>query len=493
MTQKSNKYFFKAYLTILIAIGVFLVFKEVLPKKIFDVEVVATDGIVVDSMALAAMTNAKEITIPQDDNTTTISTIVNDTTKVGSADPTTISRPPVNTISIDASQYSVGYGNLEAFFEKVYNLEKTKKGKVRVAYFSDSMTDGDLIVQDIRKAYQKKYGGRGVGFVGVTSLSAGSRGSVNHSYSKNWQNQSFLRTQKPRRPFGIDGQVAFAPNGASTWIRYQAGNLENSTALYNPTLFYGSSKNKNGMMTIKINSDSVMKEPLNTNDLLNTYKVNSSPNSIKVDFTKADSIPFYGINFDDGRGFHIDNFSIRGNSGLPLSILNTSLMNAFDQLLNYDLIILHYGANVLNYSTKDYSWYRKSMTNVVNHLKECFPKADILIVSTADKSDKVDGQMQTSVAVAPLIKAQSDYAQATYSGFLNLYSLMGGNGSMVQWVNNGLANKDYTHFSIKGAHKIGLLIYGDLNKGYLEYKRKKYGIEYSSDEGANSTQDIIGQ
>ena len=493
MAQKSNNYFLKSYLTILIAVGVFLVFKEVLPKKIFDSEVVATDGIVVDSMALAAMSNTDEVSIPQSNDVNTISTTTDDTANVGIKDSTMVRRPSVNTMSIDASEYSQGYGNLDSFFEKLYNLERTKKGKVRVAYFSDSMTDGDLIVQDIRKAYQKKYGGRGVGFVGVTSLSAGSRGSVIHSYSKNWQNQSFLKTQKPRRPFGIDGQVAFVPNGASTWVKYQAGNLENSTALYNPTLFYGSSKNKNGTITVKINNDSVIKESLYTNNLLNTYKVNSSPNNIKIDFSNADSIPFYGINFDDGKGFHIDNFSMRGNSGLPLSLLNTSLMNSFDQALNYDLIILHYGANVLHYSTKDYSWYRKSMTNVVNHLKECFPNADILIVSTADKSDKVEGTMQTSVAVAPLIKAQSEYAQTTYSGFLNLYSLMGGNGSMVQWVNNGLANKDYTHFSIKGAHKIGLLIYGDLDKGYLEYKRKKYGIEYSSNDESNSVQDIIGK
>lgn len=472
MAEKSKNYFFKSFFTILIAIGVFFVFKQLLPKKIFDNEVAAADGIVIDSMALSAMENANiDVPLSEQDTMTNI------------ADSTS----HFNTMSIEVSDNSQGYGNLELFFERLYQLEKNKNKKIRIAYFSDSMTDGDFIVQDIRKEYQKTFGGKGVGFVGITSLSAGSRGSVLHSYSKNWQNQSFLKTKNPRRPFGIDGQVAFAPSGVATWINYQAGTLENSTALYNPTLFYGSSINRKGVINIKINRDSLLREHLNPSSLLNTYALSMSPNSIKIDFSNADSIPFYGVNFDDGKGVHVDNFSMRGNSGLPLSLLNVDLMNAFDRILNYDLIILHYGANVLHYSTKDYTWYAKSMTNVVNHLKRCFPNAVVLIVSTADKADKVDGAMKTSVAVAPLIKAQAQYAENTQSGFLNLYSLMGGSGSMVEWVNQSMANKDYTHFSIRGSHKIGALIYEDLNKGYIEYKRKKYGIETPTSSGISET------
>lgn len=482
MEKKSKSYFFTSFLTILLSVGIFFVFKELLPKKIFDAEVASSDGIVIDSMALSAMSDTDPI-LPTD----TVRTLGDENNNTKDATSHNLIRPDsvvhrsVPTISIDATDYSAGYGNMEDFFEKLYRLEKSKTGKVRVAYFSDSMTDGDLIVQDIRKEYQKKYGGKGVGFVGITSLSAGSRGSVSHSFSNNWQNQSFLKTQKPRRPFGIDGQVAFAPKGNLVWVRYQAGNMENSTELYRPTLFYGNSINRNASITIRANKDSVITQHLNPTNLLNTYTVNSSVNNIKIDFNNADSIPFYGVNFDNGTGFYIDNFSIRGNSGLPLSLLNVSLMNAFDRVLNYDLIILHYGANVLNYKVKDYTWYKRNMTNVVNHLKVCFPNADILIVSTADKSDRVNGQMQTSAAVAPLIRAQAEYAQNTQSAFLNLYSLMGGYGSMVEWVNNSLANKDYTHFSIKGAHRIGSLIYGDLDNGYKAYKKKKYGIVSSSE------------
>ena len=154
-------------------------------------------------------------------------------------------------------------------------------------------------------------------------------------------------------------------------------------------------------------------------------------------------------------------------------ILNPSLMNAFDRELGYDLIVLHYGANVLGYGSLNYKWYERNMTTVVENLRQCFPNADILIISTADKSSKIEGVMQTDPAVTALARAQRNYARNTNSGFINLYDVMGGNGSMITWVNNGWAGKDYTHFSASGSKRIAKLIYKEIEKGYTKYKQDR--------------------
>jgi lysophospholipase L1-like esterase len=203
----------------------------------------------------------------------------------------------------------------------------------------------------------------------------------------------------------------------------------------------------------------------------------SNVKSLQVTFNNADSIPIYGFNFDDRQGVHVDNFSMRGNSGLPLSILSPALMNAFDNVLNYDLIILQYGANVLGYGTLNYNWYEKNMTVVVDNLRQCFPNADILIISTADKASMIEDEMKTAPAVVPLANAQRNYARKTGSGYINLYQTMGGEGSMVKWVDGGLANKDYTHFNASGSRKIAKLIYDEISKGYLKYKQNKTEIK----------------
>ncbi len=455
MRQKSKNYFFKSFLAIAIAIGIFFGLKRVLPKNIFSDQKSDSDGIVIDSLALAAIADS--------------ASIVDETL------PDSIQEDSLaNRVHISISDDSEGLGNLSSFYEKLYQLESTGKGKVRVAYFGDSMTDGDLIVQDIRQSFQREFGGKGVGFVGITSLSASARGTISHQYSKDWKTQSCLTVKRPSRPFGVDGQVFFAAPSGTSWVKYTASNQENISMLYNPVLFYGSSGNKDAYIKVSTGSkDSIPEYKLSTDKLLNTVSLGNTEKTVKVAFPKADSIPFYGVNFDDGKGVHVDNFSIRGNSGLPLSLYNKDLMNALDNVLNYDLIILQYGTNVLGYETQDYSWYENKMIAVVNHLRNCFPKADILIVSVGDRAKKVETEMKSDRAVAPLIKAQRNCASEVYAGFIDLQSLMGGDGSMVNWVNEGFANKDYTHFNGKGARKVSLLLYNELEKGYSEYKKLK--------------------
>lgn len=452
MEDKSKSYFFKSFLTLIIAIGVFWGLKQVLPHRLFPENNSSVQGIVIDSLALDAMIN-DSVSVPA------IDSLESDTL--------------IRTINIESSANSEGLGNLIDFYDKLYELENTGKEKVRIAYFGDSMNDGDWIVQDIRSAYQNEYGGKGVGFVGITSLSASTRYSVTHQYSKDWKTQSFLNAKNPKRAFGIDGQVSFAPEESQPWIRYVANDIANSTLLYNPTLFYGNSSNYDGSVSITVKKDSSVHYELTPDRLLNTLKLTSTTKTLKATFEKADSIPFYGINFDDGVGVHVDNFSLRGNSGLPLSLFNTSLMNALDKVLNYNLIILQYGTNVLGYGTTDYSWYASKMAGVVNHLQACFPNADILIISTGDRAVKTDMEMKTDKAVEPLVKQQKLYAENTRSGFINLYTLMGGRGSMVKWVEQtpSLANKDYTHFNPNGAKIVAKFIFDELEKGYFEYKK----------------------
>lgn len=453
VTKSNESYFGKTILFLVLSIMTFLIFKSILPERLFSEKVNATENIVMDSMALIAQSD-----------TAAVVEAVNNTDTVKIVDQVDENFNPA--LNVD------GYQNLQRFYAKLHDLEHSQSGKVRIAYFGDSMNDGDYIVQDVRSHFQEDFGGQGVGYVAVSSLSAGARGSISHQFSKNWTTQSFVKVKKPIKPFGIDGQVFFAKDpGQTYWVRYKAQAQSHSTELNNPTLFYGSSHNHKGYISIKADKDSVQTKELLPSGSLNTLRLTSrNAKSLQVDFHNADSIPIYGFNFDDGKGVHVDNFSIRGNSGLPLSILSPSLMNAFDRILNYDLIILHYGANVLGYGSLNYSWYEKNMTTVVNNLRECFPNADILIISTADKSTKIDGVMQTDPAVVPLAKAQQNYARMTKSGYINLYEVMGGKGSMITWVENNLAGKDYTHFNGSGSKKIAGLIYSEINKGYSKYK-----------------------
>lgn len=392
-------------------------------------------------------------------------------------DNTQISFEAVNGIKFPAENFDdyKGYQHLVLFYEKLLQLETKHQGNVRIAYFGDSMTDGDMIVKEFRSSMQSRFGGEGVGFVSITSESAPSRSTISHQFSSNWKTLSYLNVKYPKKPFGVNGHVFFVKKDTvePVWVKYKASKVKHLTALNNPVLFYGKSGNRQGSVDFIVGKDTIRKK-LNPVNRVNTLSLGMGDvKSLKANFVQADSIPFYGFNFDDGKGVHVDNFSNRGNSGLPIATFNTDVMKAFNDKLGYDLIVLQYGTNVLNYGSLNYTWYERKMARVVNHLKECFPGVAILVVSTADKSTKYDLEMKTDSAVVPLTRAQRKYAVNTGSGYVNLYTLMGGDGSMVRWVEEvpAMANKDYTHFNFRGAKKISDLIYNQINNGYEHYKK----------------------
>ncbi|KGO90276.1 SGNH/GDSL hydrolase family protein [Flavobacterium suncheonense] len=455
--NQNKSYFLQSFAIFALSIVAFLVFKSFLPKKIFAETTANSKNVVIDSLLLEAV---------EEDST--------------AEEGDTLSNQPISFTAVDGitfpdetfSDYK-GFQHLVQFYEKLYQLETTQQGNVRIAYFGDSMTDGDMIVQDFRTNFQNQFGGQGVGFVNITSESAASRNSIKHEFSGNWKTQSYLNVKNPRSPFGVNGHVFFANDTAHVeWVKYQASKLKNLSELYNPTLFYGKSANKSGKIALKVGNDTICKK-LTPNKLVNTLVIGNTTKNLKVDFVKADSIPIYGFNFDDGKGVHVDNFSNRGNSGLPISTFNTEVMRQFQEKLGYDLIVLHYGTNVLNYGSLNYTWYEKRMKNVVNHLKECFPGVAILVISTADKATKYDLEMKTDSAVVPLTLAQKKYAVQAEAAYVNLYTLMGGDGSMVKWVEEvpAAANKDYTHFNYRGAKRISSMIYNQIYSGYEQFKK----------------------
>jgi lysophospholipase L1-like esterase len=424
--------FFTAFLTIILSVGAFYAFKALLPETLFakPTQNEKYDNIAKDEQMISAMQDSLNV----------------------DADSTVAETPDI-------------YGLLR-FFKKLFTLEKTKKGTVRIAYFGDSMIESDLIVKDIRKYYQKKYGGSGIGFIPLSSLSTYLGGSIRYEYSPEWSTYSALKESTAAT--GISEYVSFANAGASVWTRYKSG----SFPLVRPTLFYGKSDNSGATMTVTTDKGTLKPVQLKPTKALNKRLLASKASELTVQFDNAESIPFYGVNFSGGYGVNIDDFALRGSSGIPLKNFNVNLMNAFNRELKYDLIILQFGANVLSSKVTNYDWYASGMAKVVKHLKKCFPGTDILVISQADKATKYGKELKTDTTLAALIQAQEKYARNTGSAFLNLFELMGGEGSMLKWAKESpsLAVSDFTHFNSNGAKRIAELIFEKLEQEYETFK-----------------------
>lgn len=305
-------------------------------------------------------------------------------------------------------------------------------------------------------------------------------GSIKHSFSRNWSAYTYMKNYDSLYPFGVNGQVFYSIDTINpTTLHLSSGLYAKGEPLQNIELYYGKSNNQHAKIRVVTPKDTVELK-LNPEKKLNRLELTkNSVMSLDLDFIDSDSIPFYGVDLKYPYGIQVDNYSNRGNSGLPITQLNTQLMHDFQEALNYDLIILHYGTNVLSSTTRNYSWYQSRMERVVDHLRNIFPKASIMVVSIADKSTKYETEMQTDSSVVRLLNLQRKYAENKQTGFVNLFQLMGGENSMIKWVEEEpeRANKDYTHFNHRGAKEIAQMIYKEIIQGFQDYIRKQKLLE----------------
>jgi len=375
------------------------------------------------------------------------------------------------------------------FFEALKNI-KTKK-KVRIAWFGDSMVEGDLITQDLRYFLQKRFGGSGVGIVPITSVTAGFRQTVQHTFSENWSNKNLLDPMSADEMLGITGFVFKPQLNASidtsrlddknlSWVKYKGSRQKGLDKFYKARLFYGQTE-KSNVVNVDINNGNKRNVILDGKKLVNAIDVGTEENfkEVKFTFLNQNKLPVYAVSLETDTGVIVDNLSFRGNSGLPLTKIPQAILKGFDEENNYDLIILQYGMNAVSPTAKDYYWYQRGLDKMVKHIQQSFPNATILFVGVPDKGYKQDGQYITNPGVPFVLEAEKQVAEENGIAFWNLFDAMGGFNSMVKWAeaDTTLANKDYTHFNFRGASKVAGMLYKELDKEYKDYLKASAGIK----------------
>jgi hypothetical protein len=94
------------------------------------------------------------------------------------------------------------------------------------------------------------------------------------------------------------------------------------------------------------------------------------------------------------------------------------------------------------------------MVETIKHLQRCFPESDLLLLSLSDRANLYNGEFKTMPAVLALLHTQRQIAKQTGIPFWNMFGAMGGENSMVKYVQKGWASKDYTHLGFRGGREI---------------------------------------
>ncbi len=378
-------------------------------------------------------------------------TVKTDTSKI-------VVPPKVSSSKKDSSKagpiriedYSESKRALHHFFNA---LKGVRQQPVRIAFFGDSFIEGDILCGSFRDTLQQIYGGRGVGFVPITSDVAQFRTTIQHNFN-NWKTYSIAGTNNVTLPLGTSG-YCFVPLEGNE-VEYRPGRKRNSRPFPSLKLYYVSPiKN---LLQFQINDSlKFIKELIASDSLQEEVIQQRNIESIKLQFVSADSLRVYGASIEDSVGVYVDNFSMRGNSGMGLYQIDRQQNKEFNNFRDYKLIILQYGLNVVTESdTSGYRWYADKMIKVVNRLKEHFPETSILMVSVSDRSSNQNGKFATIPSIPTMRDIQREIASTCKVAFWDLYSSMGGENSMVKFATAipPLAAKDYTHLTFLGGKKL---------------------------------------
>lgn len=369
--------------------------------------------------------------------------------------------------------------------------------KLRIAYYSDSTIEGDLITAPLRHELQSIYGGKGVGMMPVTSIVSGFRQTIRHNFSKNWESISFMTPGKSDISLGITG-FCFIPRpyyiaqskveeevhvdslgfidslrvaeakyrqtklfvDYDPWVEYKAVDIAGGAGSFESIRLFYSHAGEDSKVFVSYDGGQRRSFWLNAGEDLQTLDLSAgSPiKSIKLEFPKNDPLHVYGVSFDEARGVYVDNYPIRGFSGMFFNRIHSHILSGFQKQLKYDLVVLQYGENVSNKNTKDYTYYKKAMQRTIEHIQSAMPDTPILLISAHDRSIKDASGYRTSPDIPILVKAQAELANDTNSAFFNLFEAMGGYNSMLDYVSQRLANTDYTHFTRRGADKVAQML-----------------------------------
>ena len=354
------------------------------------------------------------------------------------------------------------------------------KSQVRIMYYGDSQIEGDRITSYLRQELRKKCRGEGPGLL-MPLMPVMYTKTVWMNSSSNWQKYNYLSyktgdiTHNELGPFMA--LCRFLPQGTVTkelqtaTVRIRPSNLADSASSKYDLLriFYGNTQGAVSVM-VKAGDNVVFTGMLTRGRGFNEISCNlNRATDILIEFTGKVSPDIYGLSIESKTGLIVDNIPQRGSAGLEFTMVDLNNLKAAYDVLSPDLIILHYGLNIVRNVRNDYSYFRKGLSRQLNLLKEIVPASKILVISLTDMATREGDSIKSYLNIPSIISAQKSASLEAGVAFWDSYEAMGGGSSIIKWTERkpALAQKDFVHLTYPGADTLSKILTASLFSGII--------------------------
>lgn len=370
--------------------------------------------------------------------------------------------------------------SLSAVYEKLYQLEQTKKGRVNIAHIGDSHIQADIFSGSVRQKLQLKFGNAGRGLIFPYRV-AKSNEPTSYKTITNvvWDAKRNVFYDKPL-PIGISGFTVETKDTLAE-INLMVKDQPGLGYMFNKfTLFHEKTVNNYDISIcddlnceravfkpVAVPNSSFVSELMFDKPVRQLYIRNRV-----VDTTLQKSTRIYGMMLENDSAGVL--YNMIGVNGAEYKHYNMSkyFLQQFAHL-NSDLVIISLGTNEAFYAGFDKDQFYRNIDTLVTNLKNVNPNVCVLLTTPADSYKKSKkGRIKNpemKVAKETVIR----YATEHNLAYWDLYEVMGGFGSMGKWYTAKLSAKDRVHFSGRGYQIQGDLLYQAFYEGYEKYKKQK--------------------
>lgn len=349
------------------------------------------------------------------------------------------------------------YGYFDHFFDaasKAYENGVT----LRVLHYGDSQIEMDRMSCCLRDTLQRLFGGGGIGMIPliqtVNSMSFSQKCEGNVSCISTWggkQQMGANGTFGPMlRSWHVNSKaVATLRCTSSKSASHRLKKFSKVKVLYN---------NHGGRLSVVLNGlddGSILRKETEREGIGVMEWALDSASAVKVEI--CGNADICGFLVDDCGGVAVDNMAMRGSSGTKFTMVDSvELSNCFNKI-NVGMIVLQFGGNAvpsLN-GEKSIDMYCNKIKCQIEYLKNIAPQATFLFVGPSDMSTKVGGEYGSYVWLSMLVEKLRATVLSQGVAYWSMFDAMGGEGSMVDWVSQGYAGRDYVHFTSKGSMIMG--------------------------------------
>lgn len=375
----------------------------------------------------------------------------------------------------DPARFYLPDGN-ERFFDEVFAaLEQAEEKPVRIVHYGDSQIEEDRITGTIRERLQERFGGNGPGMMPARKLSTPRMSGSSSVKLRRYFNYGGQGNRASGRQYGPFADFTRLDSVTTLSFRQVVRKDQRPSNFERVTLVAG-----NVRSYLNVSSEGDQRRVETTDNPLSFIRYELPDSSARVSLTTTGHADLYGVLLDSKTGVRMDNVPMRGCSGTIFTSMDDAQLRSFYKEENVRMIILQYGGNSVPYLKTDkvISNYKENIRKQIRHIQELAPKAKIVFIGPSDMATTINGKRQTYPKLANVVDSLRSAALECGAAYWDIYGVMGGEGSMVQWVTArpALAGPDYIHFTLAGARKVGEMFCDSFSLYYEYYSwRKKNG------------------